>query len=158
MNYSQKIDQHFPKYFNYRTLRCIFDPKVSEWHRCNMEKKLEILGNLLTIKPLEYWVNSYAKYYKSLKKEYVLVDIPEALFRMYQAAQITEEYQLVEAIHLYLVQSQMRLIPGFRRVYKSENLVSLMGPEFEKHQKAHEVYLQKATELLASYQDQYVEI
>ncbi len=158
MNYSQLVDKHFPKYFNYRTLRCIFDPKVSEWHRCNMEKKLEILGNLLTIKPLDYWVNSYAKYYKSLKKEYVLVDIPEALFRMYQAAQITEEFQLVEAIHLYLVQSQMHLIPGFRRVYRSENLVSLMGPEFEKHQKAHEEYLQNVSELLASYNNEHIAI
>jgi len=77
---------------------------------------------------------------------------------MYQAAQITEEFQLVEAIHLYLVQSQMHLIPGFRRVYRSENLVSLMGPEFEKHQKAHEVYLQNVSELLASYKSQHIEI
>ena len=158
MNYSQLLDKHFPKYFKYRTLRCLFDPKDAEWYRCDMETKLEVLGNLLTIKPLDYWVNSYAKYYKSLKKEYVLVDIPEALFRMHKGAQITEEFQLVEAIRLFLIQSEIHMMSGFQDVYETESLVSLMGPEFEKHQKAHEVYLQKATELLASYQDEYVEI
>ncbi len=150
MNYSQLIDKHFPKYFNYRTLRCLFDPKVTEWHKCDMEKKLEILGNLLTIKPLEYWVESYAKYYKSLKKEYVLMDIPEALFRIYRGATEALEPEKADAIRTFLLHSKMQIVSGFEDVYPRGTLVAVMGEEFEKHQKAYDDKMQRIDELLKS--------
>jgi hypothetical protein len=141
MNYSQRIDKHFPKYFSYRTLRCVFDPKGSEWWHCDLEKKIEILKNVLTIKPLEYWIAEYAKYYKILKKEYVLVDIPQALFILYEYAMEWDEEDLAHTIKEFLQHTDMQIVSGFERVYREQQIVAVMGEAFQKHQDAYDELL-----------------
>jgi hypothetical protein len=72
-----------------------------------------------------------------LKKEYVLVDIPQALFILYKYAMEWNEENLAHTIKEFLQHTDMQIVSGFEREYREQQIVAVMGEAFQKHQDAY---------------------
>jgi len=70
-----------------RSLRSLFDPYAHEWGDNDMKKKISILKQLLAVKSLPYWTNSYSDFYTNeANKPHVVDAIPDALEALYNNA------------------------------------------------------------------------
>jgi hypothetical protein len=130
LNYSLVIDKHFPKYGRYRSLRTIFDMGASEWNNYDLEKKLEVLQNLLTVKPFEFWVTDYCKYYKTLKKPYVADAVTESIVYYYKKSVELELADLSQTIRTFLLTTNMNYSKDFNLYYRAKKLQDVFGEEF----------------------------
>jgi hypothetical protein len=66
-----------------------------------------------------------------------LVDIPQALFILYEYAMEWDEEDLAHTIKEFLQHTDVQIVSGFERVYREQQIVVVMGEAFQKHQDAY---------------------
>ena len=74
-------------------LRAIFDPYCAEWVWLPIDEKISILRQFMSRVSFEVIVESYClSWEKSVKKEYVLQEVPEAIYRLTEYLPEAAEY------------------------------------------------------------------
>lgn len=74
-------------------LRAIFDPCCAEWDWLSIDEKISILRQFMRRVSFEVIVESYClSWEKSVKKEYVLQEVPEAICKLAEHLPEAAEY------------------------------------------------------------------
>lgn len=89
MHYQQKMDNIFAKgsIWKHRTLRTLFDPFSSEYEQTTLDKKVEILKNILENDlNLTAIIKEYKQFYLEENKQHVVKSVEDGLTNLLSKA------------------------------------------------------------------------
>ncbi len=82
-DYQEIVDEIFGEFYQHRTLRTLFDPGSEEWKQTTIDKKMEILKKILSLKKitLPEIIRGYKYFYlhEIESKKHVVDALPDGL-------------------------------------------------------------------------------